>query len=119
MMIECETSKMELHVSNTPHMCAERRLIQYLKHRSRIEGIPPHAFSYWMNRKVGELIIKRVKCDGNLGTSYPCVCCRKVLDRGCLRWKAHIGEHWISSNDDNLPESKPTQKQRGIFLGRF
>lgn len=118
MMIVCETSKSELYVPNTPHMCAERRLLQYLRHVSRRHGIHPSAFSHWVNRKVGELVIKRIKCDGNMGTSIPCVCCRKVLDRGCIRWRAHIGETWISSNDDVLPVSKPTQKQRGIFLGR-
>ncbi len=118
-MIVCETSKQDFYVPNTPHMCAERRLLRYLRHRSRIEGIQPAAFSHWLHRKVGQLIIKRIKCDGGMGTSIPCVCCRKVLDRECIRWKAHIGETWISSNDENPPVSKPTQKQRGMFLGRF
>lgn len=117
-MVVCETSKnRNVSMGNTPHMCAERRLIQYLRHRSRIEGIHPAAFSHWVHRKVGEIVITRIKCDGNLGTSVPCVCCRKILDRGSIQWRAHVGENWISSNDDDVPRSKPTQKQRGtLFL---
>lgn len=116
-MIMCETSKKGFQVGNTPHMCAERRLIQYLKHRSRIEGVQRSTFYHWVHRKLGELVIMRRKCDGNLGTSVPCVCCRKVLDHGCIRWKAHIGDAWFSSHGDSVPVSKPTQKQRGIFNG--
>ena len=117
-MIMCESSKKEFSAGNTPHMCAERRLLQYLRHRSRIEGVQPSAFYHWVHRKVGELVIMRLRCDGKLGTSVPCVCCRKVLDHGCIRWKAHIGNLWFSSTDDVVPASKPTQKQRGIFQGQ-
>lgn len=118
-MVTCETTKTkEIHiVGNTPHMCAERRLLQYLRHRSKIEGVQPSAFSHWVHRKVGKFVICRIKCDGNMGTSVPCVFCRKVLDRVCIHWTAHIGTEWVSSSDDDVPPSKLTQKQKGMFLG--
>ena len=117
-MITCETSKKEFVVGNTPHLCAERRLLQFMKHRSRIEGVKPAGFSHWLHRKSGKLIISRVRCDGNLGTSIPCIFCRKVLDRSCIDWKAHIGNKWFSSNDAVVPVSKLTQKQIGILHHR-
>ncbi len=115
-IIVCETEKREVVIGNTPHMCAERRFIQYMKHRSRIEGIQPSAFSHWLHRKLGKITITRIRCDGQYGTSVPCVFCRKVLDREFIAWRAHIGDNWVSSRDDVLPVSKLTQKQRGWFL---
>lgn len=114
-LVVCETSKQEVRIGNTPHMCAERRFIQYMKHRSKIEGVQPSGFTHWLHRKLGKIYIHRIRCDGTHGTSVPCVFCRKVLDREYIHWKAHIGERWVSSRDDNPPRSKLTQKQRGWF----
>lgn len=117
-MVTCETSKKDIIVDNTPHLCAERRLLQFMKHRSRIEGVNPSAFSHWLHRKTGKLIISRIRCDGNMGTSIPCIFCRKILDRGMIEWTAHVGESWVSSKDETVPKSKFTQKQLGIFHPR-
>lgn len=114
-MIICETANAEVCIGNTPHMCAERRFLQYMKYRSRIEGVRPAGFSHWLHRKLGNLCIRRIRCDGTYGTSIPCVFCRKVLDREFIQWEAHIGDVWVSSNDDDPPRSKLTQKQRGWF----
>mgnify|MGYP003346650931 FL=1 len=114
-LIMCETAKQEVCIGNTPHLCAERRFIQYMKHRSKIEGVQPSAFSHWLHRKLGKIIIMRVRCDGTNGTSVPCVFCRKVLDRQYIDWEAHIGETWVSSRDEVPPKSKLTQKQKSWF----
>ena len=114
-IVVCETSKQEIQIGNTPHMCAERRFLQYMKYRSRIEGVRPSGFTHWLHRKLGNIIILRIRCDGSQGTSIPCVFCRKVLDRECIQWQAHSGERWVSSRDETPPTSKLTQKQRGWF----
>lgn len=115
-IIICETDKKDIIIGNTPHMCAERRFIQYMKYRSKIEGIKPSAFSHWLHRKLGKITISRIRCDGQYGTSIPCIFCRKVLDREFIMWRAHIGgENWVSSMDAVVPASKLTQKQRGIL----
>ncbi len=118
-VVTCETTKNEVCIGNTPHMCAERRYIQYMKYKSRIEGVQPSGFSHWLHRKAGKLTILRIRYDGSHGTSVPCVFCRKVLDRECIDWVAHIGDNWVSNRDEEAPVSKLTQKQRGWFQRRF
>lgn len=118
-MIRCRTSRMALEVENTVHMCAERRLIQRMKHRARTIGIRPAAFSHWFNRKVGRLIILRIHCSGTLGTSIPCILCRKALEKYCIDWNAHIGDTWHSNRDECVPVSKFTPKQYGYFYTHF
>lgn len=114
-MIKCSSSKCSTEVGNTTHMCAERRFIEMMRHRAQINGVPPSKFPHWLHMKVGSLIVVREKSDGNLGTSLPCILCRKVLDRSNIQWSAHIGDHWVSSSDDVVPKSKFTNKQRGYF----
>lgn len=99
-------------VINDCHYCAERRMIKSLKLLAQREGIHRACFSAWVHRKFGDLIVFRVLHDGSLGTSLPCVICRKILDRNYIQWKAHIGENWFKSTDENLPKSRPTQKQK-------
>jgi hypothetical protein len=86
-----------------------------LREESRKAGVPKAKFSHWTKRKYGTLVIKRVRKDGQPGTSLPCVVCRKVLDRLKLSWMAHIDEKWIRSTDPCVPVSKPTNKQRGVW----
>jgi hypothetical protein len=92
--------------------CAERKMIYDLKRESFRCGVPNHKFPQWVHRKYGRLVIWRVLHDGSMGLSYPCVVCRKVLDRNSIEWIAHLGTTWYSSKDLNLPKSKPTQKQK-------
>jgi hypothetical protein len=114
-MVKCQSSKCIHEVGNTTHMCAERRFISMMKHKAQVNGVPPSKFPHWLHMKVGSLIVIREKSDGNLGTSLPCILCRKVLDRENIQWSAHVGDQWFSSTDIDVPESKFTNKQRGYF----
>lgn len=105
----CSTADMA--IGNSYKCCAERRLVSILMERARREGVHPSSFVRWFHRKQGELVIKRMRRDGLPGVSLPCVCCRKVLDRMCLKWRAHIGHNWVSQ--ETAPPSKPTNRQRG------
>jgi len=111
-MIICETDW--ITVPNTCHCCAERRLLGLLREQARREGVAPAKFSHWLHRKHGKFTVVRLRRDGEPGISLPCVICRKVLDRMCVRWKAHIGTEWVT--DENAPASKPTQKQRALVF---
>jgi len=115
-MVVCQGSKFCNEVGNTTHMCAERRFIFMMKHKAQINGVPPSKFPHWLHMKVGSLIVMREKSDGNLGTSLPCILCRKILDRENIQWSAHIGEKWVYSTDIDVPKSKFTNKQKGYFL---
>jgi len=110
-IIMCSTA--HLAVGNTYHCCAERRLVGILLEKARRNGVSPAGFSHWCNRKQGVFVIQRMRRDGLPGISLPCVCCRKVLDKMCLKWKAHIGDVWVSQED--APPSKPTNKQRDMW----
>jgi hypothetical protein len=110
-MIQCESSRSSVGFGNTVHMCAERRLIHFMKHRARIEGVSPSGFYHWFHRKIGRVVIWRMYQDGGMGTSVPCILCRKIMDRGLIDWNAHIGTSWHSNRDLSPPKSKFTFKQ--------
>ncbi len=101
-----------LSVVNNCTCCAERRMLSRLRELSRREGNSPAQFSSWTHRKHGEMVIVRLRRDGQPGTSLPCILCRKALDKNQIAWRAHIDHKWVSSRDDNIPPSKLTQKQR-------
>lgn len=101
-----------LYVANTCTCCAERRMLSRLRELSRRQGNSPSQFVSWTHRKFGEMRIERTRADGIMGTSLPCVICRKALDRIGFPWCAHINDQWVSSRDEHVPASKPTQKQR-------
>ena len=105
-----------LHVVNNCMCCAERRMLSRLKELSRREGNSPAQFSTWTYRKYGEIVVTRLRRDGQPGTSLPCVLCRKALDRVQIPWRAHIDHLWISSRDEFVPPSKLTQKQKIMLL---
>ena len=104
-----------LHVVNNCTCCAERRMLARLREMSRRAGNSPAQFSTWTYRKYGEIVVTRLRRDGQPGTSLPCVLCRKALDRVKIPWRAHVGAVWISSRDDEVPPSKLTQKQKMLL----
>jgi hypothetical protein len=111
-MIVCMSDN--LAVGNTCHCCAERRLLGLLREQARREGVAPAKFSHWLHRKHGSFTVLRMRRDGEPGISLPCVICRKVLDRMCVQWRAHIGTVWVTQF--NAPPSQPTQKQRALVF---
>ena len=90
-------------------------MISRLREISRRQGNSPAQFSTWTYRKYGELVVTRLRRDGQPGTSLPCVLCRKVLDRVQIPWRAHIDYQWVSSRDPDLPPPKLTQKQKMLL----
>jgi hypothetical protein len=104
------------HAISDCKCCAERKLIKGLTLEARRQGIHPTCFAAWIHRKYGDLVVIRVKSDGVLGVSLPCVLCRKALDRLSIQWRAHTGTEWIKSTDPAVPAARPTQKQK-VKLG--
>ncbi len=47
-----------------------------------------------------------------MGASMPCVMCRKAVEKYKIQWVAYTGEKWLHSNQDEMPKSRPTNKQR-------
>ena len=99
-------------VFNDCHCCAERRLIKQLLEESRKKGNRIYNFARWLHRKHGDLVVWRPRKDGILGVSIPCVLCRKEIERRGIQWMAFTGEHWIHSNQDTVPKSTATHKQK-------
>jgi hypothetical protein len=77
--------------------------------------VSPARFVSWTYRKFGPIVVQRVRKDGLPGISLPCVICRKTLDRLRMPWMAHVNERWYHSTDADLPQSKPTNKQRSLL----
>jgi hypothetical protein len=102
-------------VSSNCSCCAERRLLAQLQQQAKREGIKPARFSCWTYRKFGHLVIQRTRKDGLPGISLPCVICRKALDRLRIPWMCHVDEKWYRSTDPDVPDSKPTNKQRNML----
>ena len=84
-----------------------------MKRLSIKKGIRPHNFSRWLHRIHGVMNIWRVRKDGIVGCSLPCVMCRKMIEKNNIQWRAYDGQNWIHSNQcDVLTKSQPTNKQR-------
>jgi len=94
-------------------------MIKHLKRISLKKGVPKYKFSSWVHRIYGAMNIWRVRKDGIIGCSLPCVMCRKAIESHNIQWRAYDGIQWVDSKKTEiLPESKPTNKQRRkIFKG--
>jgi hypothetical protein len=103
------------YVVNDCICCAERKLLSKFLYQAKREGVHKAKVALWLYRKYGEIVVWRVLSDGSPGISLPCVLCRKALDKRCIRWRAHIGEVWHASSDENVPKSKSTVKQRVVM----
>ena len=95
--------------------CAERKMINTLQRCASKNGISQYKFPVWIHRKYGQMTVWRMRKDGEMGMSLPCVLCRKQLDKYRISWKAHLGPNWYSSRDDRPPRSRPTTKQCVVY----
>jgi len=92
-------------------------MIKTLERESHRKGVPPHKFPRWVHRVYGDLVVYRMRQDGVMGMSFPCVLCRKSLERSKIQWTAHMGMEWFHSvQSTELPESRPTNKQRRLLF---
>jgi len=57
------------------------------------------------------MVIIRRRADGSIGTSIPCVLCRRQIEKYQVSWMAYDGEKWVYSDKGNTPISRPTSKQ--------
>jgi hypothetical protein len=89
-------------------------MIKDLRWEAKRQGVHPSCLAYWIHRKYGDFIVKKIRKDGLPGTSLPCVMCRKALERSAIQWRAHIGHDWYRSTDPATPESHPTNRQRTL-----
>ena len=92
-------------------------MIRNLQREAVKKGVKPYQFKDWIKRKHGGVMtVWRLRRDGHMGTSLPCVLCRKAIDKYEIQWMAYDGVNWIKSwVDENLPKSIPTNRQKRIF----
>jgi hypothetical protein len=110
----CYTSR-TVHPNNYI-MCAERLFFKHVNLEANRAGVKPHQLGNWIHRKYGDVIIERMCGTGELGTSIPCVFCRKTLDRWAIQWRAHSGSQWHRSTDIDVPVSRPTHRQKQLIF---
>lgn len=108
------TSRSGNHCSNSHVCCAERCMIKQLKYQALKEGVSHKNFSRWIHRIHGTFIIER--SNGFMGSTIPCVLCRKMMDGYRIQWSAFTGKQWVCSNEDSVPDSRPTNRQRTLLF---
>ena len=86
-------------------------MLGYFQMTAQRQGVERQNIPRWIHRKYGDMEVSRVLSDGKLGISFPCVICRKALEKASVQWRAHIGTQWIRSTDADVPRSHPTNKQ--------
>ena len=94
-------------------------MIRNLIRISQKKGVPKNRVSHWIHRTYGDMTVYRYLSTGELGMSFPCVMCRKELERKNIQWNAHLGDKWFNSRyPEELPISKPTTRQCRMLFNR-
>jgi hypothetical protein len=96
---------------NNARTCAERRAIEALKHTAARKGVGGHRLFRFLWRLLDRCNIRRHQRSGALSISFPCVCCRRELDRLRVRWTAYdrLGQPVC---DEDAPPAVKTSRQR-------
>ena len=101
-----------IEATNTPLMCAERRLLHAMLRIAISNGVRRHKIVQWIHRKFKKITIERNTSLG-AGTSFPCVYCRRSLELLDMRvkctWNNEMACVRISESDI---ESKYTTGQK-------
>lgn len=105
-------SRPKCSTENNPRTCAERRHIERLIHIANKKGVPSHNVIRWIRRYEGEFKVNRYLANGEQATSLPCVRCRKALEKYHIKWTAYFDGKWVKWDDEDLPESRPTERQK-------
>lgn len=106
------------------HNIAERRLLSAWVEEARKAGQRPHQVVAWVRRKAGGAVcVWRLRRDGSLGCSVPCVCCsRELLKFGLKVYCVSSDGAWFDGwlDEPGAPRSQPTSGQRRElnFVGR-
>jgi hypothetical protein len=112
-IVSCYMDNKTFLVENDCLCCAERKMIKHMLRTCCKKGFDMSEFPHWLHRKYGTMVIYRLRNDGLMGISLPCVLCRKSIEKYKIQWTAFDGVEWIHSlQSDNVPKSRPTNKQR-------
>ena len=101
-----------IEVTNTPLVCAERRLLNTMLRSAVCNGVRKQNMVSWIHRKYKDITIERNTSLGP-GTSFPCVFCRRSLEQLDMRVRCTLDNETqcvrISESD---VESKYTTGQK-------
>ena len=112
-IVSCYIGDKTQVVENDCLCCAERKMIRHMLRTCSKKGFDIAGFPRWLSRKYGIMVIYRLRHDGVMGISLPCVLCRKTIEKYKIRWVAFDGTDWIDSfKSENVPKAQPTNKQR-------
>lgn len=109
------TTSSGLEVSCNVQCCAERRLIDLMKHKAAIRGVQRHRVTHWISAQIDCLYIERFTKAGVSTFCTPCILCRIALDRYHIRWHA-IDRDCGEVNEQTAPASIFTHRQRNLIF---
>jgi hypothetical protein len=104
-------------ISSNHRCCAERNLLLHWRHMAARKGIGRHKVIPWIKRKVKHLIVFRLSTEGTFCVSYPCVFCRKEIERFDLHCTCIDEEGAVQPKlrAEQLPQLVLTSSQRRLF----
>ena len=114
-IVFCSTAS-GLCIACNSSTCAERRLIEALKHKAAVAGVARHRVVRWVRQHAGILTVFRNTRDGNPACSLPCILCRQALDLFHLRWRA-LTRDGDEVCEKNAPNSVFTTRQKNTIQG--
>ena len=82
---------------------------------ARKKGVPNHSIVAWVKRKVSCIHITRMRKDGGLGCSVPCILCKQLILKFDLRVICHTAEGDVydgKMDAEDAPVSKFTSGQK-------
>lgn len=104
---------------STHRCCAERNVLEKWIRIATKRGVRHHAVIAWVKRKCGgTIIVKRVLQDNTPGCSFPCIFCRKELEKYDISVQCTLrsGDTFEGKLDDpSLPQSFLTCGQRRML----
>lgn len=99
-------------------LCAERRVLEALRHQANVAGFYGVSATRWVGRRVSVLVVERHTKDGAPACCLPCLLCRRALDSYGVRWSAFLVNGEVVTERD-APRSILTHRQANIFKGTF
>lgn len=111
-----------IQCTNTHRCCAERRLISLLEHEAKTEGCRGKKIGQYIRKKSNGIIkIWRYTSDGQFGTSFPCLLCRKSIIHYQLKVLCTMAPNvWFEGplTEETKNISKLTTGQSKYFSGQ-
>ena len=120
--VNASTKNGRISIQSNHRCCAERLLINKYERIAIVNGVQKHKIIPWVRRKMkGKIVIWRELRTGERSCSFPCVMCRKVLEKydmkiQCTLWD---GTEYMDRMTECCIASAFTTSQKKMFKKEY